>query len=240
MTRPLPGPECADPVGTLAGRVAEEIGAALTAIGMAVDRLECQAGEEEGAPGAAEFAAIRMQSGRLSRLARQLLALARPPTAAPGRLELNQEVERTLGPFRRELDRRGTELRFRPWSEEVAVQGDPNRLREALLALLGNAERATRTPPGSEDRGWVEVRVIPGRFGGGEVRIRDSGPGVLEGTEELIFAPFVSGWGGEGMGLSISRLSAIGQGGTLGLERDVDGRCEFVFRLEPIVEEALR
>jgi signal transduction histidine kinase len=237
MKRSLPETDSADPVGTLAGRVAAEIGTALTAIGMAVDRLERQAGEENGA---AELAAIRMQSGRLSRLARQLLALARPPAAARERLELNQEVERTLGPFRRRLERRGIELRFRPCSEEVAVQGDPNRLREILLALLGNAERASRSEPGAGDRGWVEVRVIPGRFGGGEVRIRDSGPGVSEETEDLIFVPFVSGWGGEGMGLPISRLSAIGQGGTLGLERDVGGRCEFVFRLEPFGDEVPR
>lgn len=240
MSRVGPQPTQVDPMGTVAGRVAEKIGTALTAIEMAVDRLERHAAGTPFEAPAGELSAIRAQSVRLARLARQLLDLARPPSSAPIRLELSHEVEKTLNPVRRELERQGIELRFFPWPSNLEVQGDPTRLREALLALLVNAERASRSwPEGAEtEGGWIEVRVVPGRHGGGEVRIRDSGPGVPEGDEELIFVPFVSRWGGEGMGLTVSRLSAAGQGGTLGVERDAEGIAEFVFRLNPFFEES--
>jgi signal transduction histidine kinase len=233
MIRGLPEANPADPMGTVAGRVAEEIGTALTAIAMAVDRLERQAAEEGCLVHSPELNAIRTQSGRLAWLARQLLELARPPSAAPTRLELNGETERALSTVRRELDRLGVTLRFHPSPEELAVLGDPHRFREAFLALLGNAQRAARSSPPAEGGRWVEVRVVPGAGGGGEVRVRDSGPGVPEGEEELIFIPFFSRWGGDGMGLSLSRLSAMGQGGTLEVQRDDLGQSEFVLALEP-------
>lgn len=240
MNRVVPGSTPVDPIGTVAGRVAVEIGTALTAIEMALDRLERQAAETPCEAPAGELSAIRTQSARLARLARQLLDLARPPSSTPIRLELSHEVEKTLIPVGRELERRGIEFRFFPWPANLEVQGNPIRLREALLALLVNAERASHSwPEGTEtEGGWIEVRVVPGRYGGGEIRIRDSGPGVPEGEEELIFVPFVSRWGGDGMGLTISRLSAAGQGGTLDVERDAEGVSEFVFRLNPFFEES--
>jgi signal transduction histidine kinase len=237
MNPVVQGENVTDPMGTVAGRVADEIGTALTAIEMAVDRLERQAADSGRTVRSRELSAIRTQSERLARLARQLLELARPPSAAPTRLELSREVKRTLSLVRRELGRQGIELRFLPCRSEVEVQGDPIRLREALLALLVNAERAARSGSDGVERGWIEVQVLPGHHGGGEIRIRDSGPGVAEGEEELIFVPFVSRWGGEGMGLTISRLSAAGQGGTLRVERDAEGNSEFVFRLQPFLEE---
>ncbi len=237
MIRRPPETGPADPMGTVAGRVAEEIGTALTAISMAVDRLERQA-VEEGCPAPVpEVDVIRTQSGRLAWLARRLLELARPPAAAPIPLELNGEAERVLTTVRKELDRGAVALRFRPAPEEIVVRGDPHRFREAFLALLGNAHRASRSsPPGNTGR-WVEVRIVRGARGGGEVRVRDSGPGVAEGEEELIFIPFFSRWGGDGMGLPVSRLSAMGQGGTLEVQRDDLGRSEFVLTLEPHDQE---
>lgn len=237
MNSTVPGGNLMDPMGTVAGRVANEIGTALTAIEMAVDRLERKVADPGCTVQSRELSAIRTQSGRLARLARQLLELARPPSAAPARLELGEEVKRTLTLVRPELGRHGIELRFLPWGAEVEVQGDPIRLREALLALLINAERAVRSSLDGGEGEWIEVQVLPGDNGGGEVRIRDSGPGVAEGEEEWIFIPFVSRWGGEGMGLTISRLSAAGQGGTLGVERDAEGKSEFVFRLQPFFGE---
>lgn len=47
-------------------------------------------------------------------------------------MELNQEVERVLAPFRRRLEERGIELRMTPFPGAVEVCGDPHRLREAL------------------------------------------------------------------------------------------------------------
>jgi signal transduction histidine kinase len=231
-----------DPVQCVAGRAAHEIGSAATAIQIALERLERARREGRGEADAWDPELVREQLRRLASLAHRLRELASPPAVLPAPTELNREVERILGPFRRELARRGIEIRFRPHSGTVFVNGDPNRLREALLALLGNAERAValreRPPEQEGPAGWIEVRVLPGPAGGGEVRIRDSGPGVRAGEEEWIFLPFASGWGGDGLGLCLSREAAVRQGGTLAVHRDGEGRSEFVLSLEPCsVEE---
>jgi signal transduction histidine kinase len=236
-------PRAPDAVAALSGKVAEEIGTALTAIDVAMHRLERRIPESLRADGeASEIAIVRGQTLRLARLARNLLELARPPLASPVRLELNHEVERTVRPMQAVLARRGVDLRFLPWPTAVEVRGDPHRLREALISLLGNAEQASRVSRADATMrpSWIEVQVCATPQGGGEIRIRDSGPGIAEGDEERVFTPFLSGWGGEGMGLSISRLCALGQGGTLCVERDRMGESAFVLRLESALEEAHR
>jgi len=94
-------------------------------------------------------------------------------------------------------------------SAPLHVSADPNQLRETLLALLTNAQRALE--------GWAgrrEIRLSAGRLADGEayLRVSDSGPGVAEGEEERIFVPFVSGWGRAGVGLALCRLSLRRQG----------------------------
>ncbi|MCC2670299.1 MAG: Histidine kinase (modular protein) [Armatimonadetes bacterium] len=86
--------------------------------------------------------------------------------------------------------------------------GDPHRLRQVLLNLVGNAVKFT-------DRGQVVVRVAEGRQPGELLfSIADSGIGIPEEKQETIFANFTQvdssttrQYGGTGLGLSIcSRL----------------------------------
>jgi signal transduction histidine kinase len=225
-----------DPIGTVAGQAAQEIGTALTAIVVALDRLE-RHHMPTGAEAPKELAILRDQTERLARLARHLLVLATPPVSFPVRMALNPEVERLVGLFRSCADRAGVCLRFVPAPSEVEVHGDPGLLREAVLALLENACRATES---SDGRPWIEVTILPQQNGTAEVRVRDSGPGVEPEGEERIFLPFVSGWGREGMGLTRSRLNVAGLGGTLRVDRDPSGGATFVLSLESHHEEDRR
>jgi signal transduction histidine kinase len=235
-----PGPGVSnDPVGIVAGTAAQEIGSALTAIQVAAERLE-RYHVRGGAPGSSELRVIRDQSRRLARLARNLLDLTRPPSRNTGAVDLGAEVRRLVPPLRRVLGREGVELRTcgleeadvdsGPW-----VQADPARVQEILLALVANARKAVASTPPPR---WIRISALTLDDGAGEVRVADSGPGVPEGTEERIFFPLVSGWGGQGMGLSRSRLSLAGQGGGLRLGRTEQGGSEFILRLEPFAEEA--
>jgi signal transduction histidine kinase/CheY-like chemotaxis protein/HPt (histidine-containing phosphotransfer) domain-containing protein len=88
------------------------------------------------------------------------------------------------------------------------VVGDPGRLRQVLLNLVGNAIKFT-------ERGEVVVGAEPMASPPGEVRlhftVQDTGIGVPAGKQWQIFGPFVQAdgsttrkYGGTGLGLTIS------------------------------------
>ncbi|TVP47573.1 MAG: sensor histidine kinase [Gemmatimonadales bacterium] len=240
MTPSLPDPGGAnDPVGILAGTAAQEIGSALTAIQVAAERLE-RYHVRGGAPGSSELRVIRDQSRRLARLARNLLDLARPATRGTTPVDLGAEIRRLVPPLGRVLAREGVELRIEGLlaAEDDGgprVRADPMRLQELVLALVANARKAVVRGP--EPR-WIRISAVALVDGSGEVRVADSGPGVPQGAEERIFFPIVSGLGGEGAGLSRSRLSLAGHGGGIRLGRTEQGGSEFILRLEPFEKEA--
>jgi signal transduction histidine kinase len=94
---------------------------------------------------------------------------------------------------------------------------DANDIAEIVANLLDNARRHAR------ERVEVRIDVVPDhRPGAVVVQVRDDGPGLPSGTEELVFERFVSldRCGGSGLGLSIARSLAAKNRGTL---RYVDG-----------------
>ena len=103
---------------------------------------------------------------------------------------------------------------------EVSVIGDPSRLRQVLLNLVGNALKFT-------DRGGVEVRLATQlEDGRGSLRLEvaDTGTGVPEDKRQLIFERFQQAdasttrrFGGTGLGLPISKLLMEAMGGSIGV-----------------------
>jgi signal transduction histidine kinase len=114
-------------------------------------------------------------------------------------------------------------------AESVIVRADPERLRQIMLNLIGNAVKYT--PRG----GTVVVRP---RVDGRDVFIEvvDDGPGVPRENHESIFEPFVrlsrdKLSPGTGLGLAISRTMARAMGGDVTLAKELAvGSC-FTLRL---------
>ncbi|MGE5370087.1 MAG: ATP-binding protein, partial [Chloroflexota bacterium] len=113
------------------------------------------------------------------------------------------------------------------------LTGDPARLRQVLINLLGNAVNYT-------DRGGVGLRVY---VDGPSLRfdVRDSGPGVPAAAREAIFEEFErADWstkprGGAGLGLAISRRLVQLMGGALALSDTSDAGSTFSIIL-PLTE----
>jgi signal transduction histidine kinase/CheY-like chemotaxis protein len=97
------------------------------------------------------------------------------------------------------------------------VSGDPTRLRQVLINLLGNAVKFT-------ERGSIELRVAQddGRL---VFSVRDTGIGMDADTLKRLFNPFSQAdssitrkFGGTGLGLLIARELIEGMGGGIEVE----------------------
>lgn len=127
------------------------------------------------------------------------------------------------------------------------VIGDPERLRQVLVNLLGNGLKFT-------DEGSVTLRCRTTQLSKNEASIRidvdDSGPGISPEGLELLFEPFTQAdtsatrkHGGTGLGLNISRQLVRLMGGTIGVESELGKGTTFHVELtlplaEPVEESA--
>ena len=97
----------------------------------------------------------------------------------------------------------------------ATIQTDPQRLGQVLKNLLSNALKFT-------EQGEVTLRVLPQADGMVAFEVKDTGIGIAEHQQELIFEAFRQAdgsthrkYGGTGLGLSISRDLAQLLGGSI-------------------------
>jgi signal transduction histidine kinase/CheY-like chemotaxis protein len=105
------------------------------------------------------------------------------------------------------------------------VQGDPDRLRQVLFNLAGNAVKFTRM-------GGIGVRVDRGAGDLIRIMVEDTGPGISPERAVEIFDEFETGdWAppgepGAGLGLAITRRLVTRMGGTVTLASELGrGAC---------------
>lgn len=166
--------------------------------------------------------------------------------AEAGKLELNEVafnpgevIGRLLEPYAFAARRKGLSFEVEIDRAPSAVLGDPGRLAQVLVNLVGNALKFT-------EQGMIEVRMSgEGPLDGDEGRItlafsvRDTGPGIPLEQQERIFESFtqadrtISGrYGGHGLGIAIAGSLVELMGGRLGLESAPGSGSAFSFTIK--------
>jgi two-component system sensor histidine kinase MprB len=170
------------------------------------------------------------QLDELTTLIEELMVLARgeQPPAEPEDVRLDIVAADTVERIRRH--RPG--VTFTTDLEESVVHGVPATIERAIGNLLDNA--AKWSPSG----GKVEVAVR-----GGELTVRDHGPGIDDGDLPYVFDRFyrassARGMPGSGLGLAIVHQIAEAHGGEVLAEHAEGGGTKMTLRLNGRREEA--
>ena len=153
-------------------------------------------------------------------------------TLVQDRFSLTELISRSLDLLRTVAQRKGLSLTAHLPKEAPEFLGDPGRLRQILLNLIGNAVKFTET-------GGITVSLELGLAGGTTaIRIVDTGIGIAPERQAAIFDSFAQEdnsiarrFGGTGLGLTISREIARAMGGDITIQSAPGQGSVFVVRL---------
>ena len=158
-------------------------------------------------------------------------------TAFAPRAVVEETVELLAGP----AQRKGVEVAYRvDPAVPRALRGDPGRLRQVLLNLVGNALKFTA-------HGEVAVRVGVAGQSAKTVTLRfevaDTGIGIGREQQARIFEPFAQAdrsttreYGGTGLGLAIAKQLVGLMGGEIGLQSEPGRGSRFWFTVRLLRE----
>jgi len=183
---------------------------------------------------------VRASAESLLRLLNDILDFSK---IEAGKLELERiefNLDECLGKTLKALALRAHEKRLELCYEVAAevparLLGDPGRIRQVVVNLLGNAIKFT-------DRGEVALRLEVAERAAGSLAlhgaVRDTGIGIPREAQAEIFEPFRQAdgsttrrHGGTGLGLTIARRLVELMGGRLWLESEPGRGSTFHFTL---------
>jgi len=151
--------------------------------------------------------------------------------------DLDRVLSTTARMFSIEARSKGVELRYvKPLDTPQELFGDPVRLRQVLVNLVGNAIKFT-------DKGWVEITAKPWACPHDNssktcllFEVRDSGCGIAKELQAAIFDSFTQAdasysrkYQGTGLGLAICKRLVELMGGEIWVDSSPDNGSVFSF-----------
>ncbi len=184
-------------MSTLSAGVAQELSNLFQAVHGYVERLMW--GKERDDPNYQELLEITNAAFRGAVLSKRLLAFSGQIESKKQPIELNQEIKKTYKLLERTMPET-IELELHLANEPAVVNGDPNQIEQALLALAINAREAM--PAGGkiiiETKRMTLDQDFRRAHAGASMRecvlvtVSDTGPGLGKETLEHVFDPFYS------------------------------------------------
>jgi len=126
----------------------------------------------------------------------------------PRVFELQPRIQQVIGPFKQQLQAKGVAFDLH-WAAELPewVEGDPVRLSQVLVNLLGNATKFTQ-----HGHVQLDVRPAPDDVHSIQWQVQDTGMGIDAAQLGRVFERFgalgagpAHGLGGTGIGLSLTK-----------------------------------
>lgn len=151
--------------------------------------------------------------------------------------ELSECVEEAISTVSRQAAEKGLDISYLIAQDVPPVlMGDPARIRQVLVNLLGNAIKFT-------NQGEVHVAVSRtekgGSFSGLHFDVIDTGVGIDKEQQKLLFSPFEQAeastsrkFGGTGLGLSISKGLVHLMGGQMSISSVLGSGSTFGFTIK--------
>lgn len=180
-------------LGEMAAKVAHQIRNPLVSIGGFARRLEKMVSGDVH-----EYINIIIEEvNRLEGILKGILGFVKAPTKIKNKVDINEIVNNTINFAAHEILEKGNTLIKKLSDSPVIVRADPERIKEALLNIITNANQAT-------DSGAVLIKTWQAN-GEAVIEVSDTGCGIKQDELKNIFNPF---WttrpNGIGLGLAIT------------------------------------
>ena len=211
-------------LGQFAAAIAHDIRTPLTSISLNVQilrgKLELTTDDRE------HFDIALEELARLDRSVAEILDFAKPMKLAPQSIDVSELLETMTRGLTPVLSERGVALTCEPSDELPTVKGDPQRLRQVLVNLVGNA--ADASAPGAA----VTVRARAADATHVAIDVEDRGRGIHADDLPRIFEPFFTTRpDGTGLGLAICHKVVRAHGGDIQVRSIVGSGSTFTILL---------